>query len=188
VPQIVQNYSTEFAQMAEDRFGNKKQPSTPNPRVVLGSTTIENYFSPEDGIRQHIIEKLNAATKSIRFQAFSFTSDEIKDAMIAKRNAGLTVQGVFETRNAGGIGSEYEPLKSGGVDVLEDGNCYTMHSKTIIIDDHIVITGSYNFTARAEDVNDENIVIIDDAAIAQQYIAEFERVYTQAREPTRCGS
>ena len=63
-----------------------------------------------------------------------------------------------------------------------------MHHKLMIIDDRIVITGSYNFTSRAENDNDENLIIIDDPVLAQQYIAEFDRVYQQAQSPTRCGS
>ncbi|HMO56365.1 MAG TPA: phospholipase D-like domain-containing protein, partial [Roseiflexaceae bacterium] len=76
---------------------------------------------------------------------------------------------------------------AGGVDVLEDGNCYIMHHKVIIIDDRIVITGSYNFTASAETSNDESLLIIDDPTLAAAYVAEFDRLYAQATNPTRCG-
>jgi phosphatidylserine/phosphatidylglycerophosphate/cardiolipin synthase-like enzyme len=186
VPQIVQNYAAEFGQMAESTFGNDKEAITPHPRVALGGVTIENYFSPNDGVRQHVVERLRAAQQSIRFLAFSFTADEIKDAMIERERGGVSVQGVFEQRNAGGQGSEFEQLKNVG-QVYVDGNCYTMHHKLIIIDDRIVITGSYNFTSRAENDNDENLLIIDDPALAQQYIAEFDRVFQQAQNPTRCG-
>lgn len=186
VPQIVANYAAEFAQMADDRFGRQKQTITPNPRVRVGNITIENYFSPQDGVRQHILERLKAARRSIRFLAFSFTDAQTRDALVAKRKAGLVVQGVFETRNANGTGAAFGKLKSGGVDVVEDGNCYTMHHKVFIIDDRTVITGSYNFTSRAESANDENAIIVDDPMLAQQYIAEFDRVYAQAGEPSRC--
>lgn len=186
IPQIVQNYAAEFGQMAEGTFGKRKQSITPNPRVTSGGVTIENYFSPEDGVRQHVVEYLRAARQSIRVLAFSFTADEIKDAMLERERGGVTLQGVFEQRNAGGQGSEFEQLKNSG-QVYIDGNCYTMHHKIIIIDDRIVITGSYNFTSRAENDNDENLVIIDDPALAQQYVAEFDRVFQQAQNPTRCG-
>jgi phosphatidylserine/phosphatidylglycerophosphate/cardiolipin synthase-like enzyme len=94
---------------------------------------------------------------------------------------------VFERQNATGTGSEYAKLKGGGVNVLYDGNCYILHHKIIIIDDRTVITGSYNFTGSAERDNDENLVIIDDPAIARTYLDEFNRTYAQAQTPTRCG-
>jgi phosphatidylserine/phosphatidylglycerophosphate/cardiolipin synthase-like enzyme len=49
-----------------------------------------------------------------------------------------------------------------------------------------VITGSYNFTNSSERDNDENLVIVDDPALARAYIEEFERVYAQAQSPARC--
>jgi phosphatidylserine/phosphatidylglycerophosphate/cardiolipin synthase-like enzyme len=138
-------------------------------------------------VAAYIIERLNSAQSSIQFMAFSFTSDEIAQAMLDRQQAGVNVQGVFENRSANGIGSEFDRLADGGADVWTDGNCYTMHHKVIILDDSTVITGSYNFTQRAEDTNDENLLIIDNPTIAAQYVAEFERVSTQARNPTRCG-
>ena len=45
-----------------------------------------------------------------------------------------------------------------------------------MIDDHIVITGSYNFTSSAEKDNDENLVIVDDPGLARAYLDEFQRV------------
>ena len=56
-----------------------------------------------------------------------------------------------------------------------------MHHKVIIIDRSIVITGSYNFSASAEERNDENVVIIYNADIAAQYMEEFQKVYDQAQ-------
>jgi phosphatidylserine/phosphatidylglycerophosphate/cardiolipin synthase-like enzyme len=187
VPQIVENYTAEFAQMVEGSFGRSKESVTPNPRVSLGSVVIENYFSPEDGVRKHIVEKIDNASKSIRVLAFSFTADAIKTALVERSAAGVKVSGVFEQRNLTGQGGEFNALQGAGIDVLSDGNCYTMHHKLMVIDDRIVITGSYNFTSRAENDNDENLVIIDDPVLAQQYIAEFDRVYQQAQNPTRCG-
>src|SRR6185436_6079146 len=113
----------------------------------------------------------------IHFMTFSYTEDKISDAMIAKTKAGLVVRGVFETQNAGGSGADFGRLKAGGVDVLQDGNCYILHHKVIVIDERTVITGSYNFTNSAERDNDENLVIVDDPNLARAYLDEFERAY-----------
>jgi phosphatidylserine/phosphatidylglycerophosphate/cardiolipin synthase-like enzyme len=61
-----------------------------------------------------------------------------------------------------------------------------MHHKVMILDQRVVITGSYNFTRRAEEVNDENLLIIEDPGLARAFAEEFTRVYRQARVPTRC--
>lgn len=186
--ELSEAYSQEFEQMFGGKFGAKKKSNAPHPNVTLGKTKIELYFSPKDGAAKHVLERLDGAKRSIRFMTFSYTSDPIAEAMIEKQKAGLKVQGVFEAQNASGTGSEFAKLKRGDIDVLEDGNCYILHHKVIIIDDKTVITGSYNYTASAERDNDENLVIIDDAALAKQYVDEFQRLYKQASAPRRCGS
>jgi phosphatidylserine/phosphatidylglycerophosphate/cardiolipin synthase-like enzyme len=187
VPAIVENYRVEFAQMMGGSFGNQKEARTPNPVVMLDDMRIENYFSPREEVSARIVERLAAAQDSILFMAFAFTSDEIAQAMVERHAAGVEVQGVFENRNASGLGAEFERLDEAGADVWRDGNCYTMHHKVIIIDEATVITGSYNFTARAEDTNDENLLIIDSPDLAAEYLSEFARVSAQAQNPTRCG-
>lgn len=186
LPSIVENYRAEFEQMAAGHFGTAKNEQTPHPLVRLGAVTIENYFSPRDRINTRLADWIDRARQSVDFLAFSYTSNDIADAMIRRQSAGVPVRGVFETRNIDGTGSEYSRLRKKGVTVLPDGNCYTMHHKVIIIDQRVVITGSYNFTGRAEDVNDENLLIIDDPELARAYVEEFERVFAQAQNPIRC--
>lgn len=187
IPVLVANYRAEFERMADRDFGKRKMGATPYPTIQMGDVLIENYFSPMEPVRDRIVAYLAEAERSVDVMAFSFTADEIGEAMIERHQAGVPVRVVFENRNAAGIGSEFDRLSDVGIDVLKDGNCYTMHHKVIIIDQRIVITGSYNFTARAENVNDENLLIINDAALAAGYQEEFARVYAQAQNPLRCN-
>ena len=78
------------------------------------------------------------------------------------------------------MGGEYEHLLNAGLDVRLDGNPRNMHHKVIIIDGQIVVTGSYNFSASAEERNDENTLILHNPDIAAQFLAEFQRVYAAA--------
>jgi len=55
-----------------------------------------------------------------------------------------------------------------------------MHHKVMIIDGQTVVTGSYNFSASAQNRNDENALVIHDPQIAAQYLGEFERIYGNA--------
>jgi phosphatidylserine/phosphatidylglycerophosphate/cardiolipin synthase-like enzyme len=184
--QIAADYTLEFEQMFAGRFGTGKSSATPFPRVQAGGAQIEVYFSPQDGVAKDVLQRLAAAKRSIHFMTFSYTSSAIADAMVAQAQAGMPVRGVFERQNAGGTGSVFGRLRQGGVDVLEDGNCYILHHKVIVIDERTVITGSYNFTNSAENDNDENLVIVDDPNLARAYLDEFEWVYAQAQAPARC--
>jgi phosphatidylserine/phosphatidylglycerophosphate/cardiolipin synthase-like enzyme len=164
---IAAHYTHEFEQLFSGRFGTSKTSATPYPRVRVGDANVEVYFSPEDGVAKYVVQRLKNAKTSIRFMAFSYTSDDTANAMIAQAEAGLVVQGVFERQNAGGSGADFGRLKQGGMDVLEDGNCYILYHKVIVIDERTVITGSYNFTSSAEKDNDENLLIVDDPALVR---------------------
>ena len=187
---LAENYTVEFEEMFSGQFGPTSPADTPNPylTIIVASdegqeqqVKVENYFSPEDEVAARIIAEIKEAQSRIRFMAFTFTSDEIADAMLERAQAGVVVQGVMEKRNAGREYSEYERLQAAVYDVLPDGNPYIMHHKVIIIDDTTVILGSYNFTANAENSNDENLLIIHDPKVAALFVEEFGRVYEQAR-------
>ncbi len=180
---LAENYTAEFEEMFTDgAFGVSSPDDTPNPQVTVDGTRIENVFEAEGNVQERIIKLINQAQKSIYFLAFSFTDDDIAQAIIKQHRAGLTVQGVFEARNVEGTGSEFAIFQKAGIDVLADGNPYVMHHKVIIIDEAIVITGSYNFSASAANNNDENVLIVHNTEIAAQYLAEFQRVYQRAEE------
>jgi phosphatidylserine/phosphatidylglycerophosphate/cardiolipin synthase-like enzyme len=155
---------------------------TPNPRVIIDGTPIDVYFSPDDHVQDSIIELINNAEVSIYFMAFSFTSDPIGNAIRVSAKEGVVVAGVMETDQIkSNIGTEFDPFSQAGLDVFSDGNDGLMHHKVMIIDESIVILGSYNFTNSAETKNDENLLVIYNEDIAAQFMDEFQRVYTQAQ-------
>jgi phosphatidylserine/phosphatidylglycerophosphate/cardiolipin synthase-like enzyme len=189
-PALAENYTVEFEEMFSDQFGPTSPAGTPNPRVIITAELgeglskqieVENYFAPEDGVAAQIIAEIQGAQSRVRFIAFTFTSDEIADAMLGRARAGIVVQGVIEGRNAESNYSQYDRLRREIHDILLDGNPYIMHHKVIIIDDETVILGSYNFTASAEESNDENVLIIHDTEVAALFTEEFGRVYETAR-------
>ena len=103
--------------------------------------------------------------------------------MIAKQKAGLAVGGVFETTGSNVPTSEYGKMKKDGLAVYTDGNPWVMHHKVIVIDDHITIFGSFNFSDNAAHSNDENLLIVDNAEIAKAFKAEYDRVLSLAKNP-----
>ncbi|MDQ2999284.1 MAG: phospholipase D-like domain-containing protein [Chloroflexota bacterium] len=184
--QLAQNYTIEFEKMFVQRsFGSSKSAGGTEPLVTLQGVRIENYFAPEDRVADKIIVRLDQAQQSIHFLAFSFTSDPIGSAMLARAQAGVSVAGVFEKTGSETQYSEYGRLRQAGLDVLQDGNPYVMHHKVIIIDGRTVIFGSFNFSNNADKDNDENLLIIDDPTLAQAFEAEFQRVREVALNPLK---
>jgi phosphatidylserine/phosphatidylglycerophosphate/cardiolipin synthase-like enzyme len=111
---------------------------------------------------------------------YSFTSDRLAEALIEARRRGVDVRVVMERREANVTGSEYPRLLGAGVDVRLDANPGLMHHKFMVIDGEIVVTGSYNWSAAAEEKNDENLVVFRDREVAGAYEREFERIWSQS--------
>jgi phosphatidylserine/phosphatidylglycerophosphate/cardiolipin synthase-like enzyme len=167
-----QNYETEFKEMWYGTFGDG------NPVKYPKVSYIENYFCPDDGCADHVIETLSHAEHNISFMTFSFTDDDIGKILVQKFQEGIAVSGVFETTQKNDY-TEYDRLINAGIPVKWDQNPANMHHKVFIVDDKIVITGSYNPTSNGNKNNDENILIIDNADIAKKYADEFSMVYPQ---------
>jgi phosphatidylserine/phosphatidylglycerophosphate/cardiolipin synthase-like enzyme len=180
---LAENYSVEFNEMFEDDlFGPDIRAATPNPYFQVNGIQVENYFSPDDGTAKRLAELLSNAQESIHFLAFSFTSDPLANVILERAEAGVTVSGVFETSQAtSNIGGDYQRMLEAGLDVHLDGNPRNMHHKLFILDEQIVVIGSYNFSSSAETRNDENTIILHDAQIAALFAPEFEKVYNQAQ-------
>ncbi len=175
-------YLAEFEEMfVGGRFGAFSPAGGP-VSLSLEAAPLEIRFSPDDGVAARIIELINGARESIHFMAFSFTSDPIGDAMLAHSAAGMTVTGIFDESqyNSNGASSEFDRMLENGLAVRLDGNPDKLHAKVIIIDGEIVIAGSYNFSASAEEANDENVVIIFSEEIARAFLREWERIWEEA--------
>ncbi len=185
--QLAEDYTTEFEEMfLQHQFGADSPANTPYPQTTLDGVSVAVYFAPEDHPLTHLTPVLERAQKSIYFMAFNLTNDNLARLLIAKAQQGVKVQGVFDERQAKtSTGNDYLQLKKAGLPVFLDANPYAMHHKVFIIDDQIVVFGSYNFTHSAETRNDENLVIVHDPLLAAQFLEEFHRVYNAATEYNR---
>jgi len=181
---LAQNYTTEFEEMfLRDEFGPTSTANTPSPQFTINGILIESYFASEDDVTTALVNAINAAESSIHFMAFAFTENDIGDPVIAAANRGVEVAGIFERRGANTEFSECPKFLAEGYNVRIDGNPGTFHHKVIIIDGSTVATGSFNFSGNAIGSNDENILIIHDPAVAQQYEQEFNRRMAESLAP-----
>jgi len=184
--ELARNYTVTFEKMFSDKkFGPQRKPGGTTPKLTIGGAAVENYFAPEDKVAGKISARLKNAGKTIDFMAFAFTDDDIGKVIADRAQAGVIVRGVFETTGSETQYSEYGKMKRAGLDVWQDGNPYLMHHKAFIIDSKTVVLGSFNFSQNAETENDENVLIVDDATLAQQFQAEFARIYAQAKNPPK---
>jgi phosphatidylserine/phosphatidylglycerophosphate/cardiolipin synthase-like enzyme len=140
---------------------------------------VEVYFSPTDNVTASIAEALLSANANIEFALLAFTRDDLAEAVIDRNNDFfVTARGMIEQTS--GQGGEFEVLEAAGVNVYSHEQVSgSLHHKYAIVDhsapdsDPLVITGSHNWSSSAENVNDENTVIIHDERVANLFFQEF---------------
>ncbi|MFT5167744.1 MAG: phosphatidylserine/phosphatidylglycerophosphate/cardiolipin synthase-like enzyme [Saprospiraceae bacterium] len=170
-------------------FGEDKADNTPHLFNING-VKVESYFSPSDNTTSKIIDAIESADSDLEFAILSFTKNELGTAVRDAHVEGVSVRGIINSIND--QGSEYDFLVGQGVNVIPDNQPGQMHHKYAIIDatnpssDPIVITGSHNWSASAEDRNDENTLIIHDADVANIFLQEFEARWCEATSGTSC--
>ncbi len=183
---LAENYEAEFSEMFNNQFGARSPANTPNPKIVINGVLVETYFAPEDDVMSKVISTVASAESTIHFLAYSFTDKKLANTMLFRQNNyGVNISGVFEVRMASIESSQCMSLLRNGANVLLDGNSGTMHHKVIIIDSKIVIFGSFNLSANANENNDENLLIIHSPALANSYEQEFQKLFSQGKIPNR---
>jgi hypothetical protein len=140
---------------------------------------VETYFSPDAGTAGRIIQEIGRAQRTIDIAIYSFTRDDIYNALAAARARGIPIRILADSSQSNGNGSDVGRLQSGGFNIKvrngSDGGI--MHNKYAIFDGRLLVTGSYNWSANAEDDNDENAIFIRDAALISAFQANFNKLW-----------
>ena len=182
-PDVAQIYEREFDEMWGGQFGPTSPSTVDQQTATVNGVSVQVLFAPEDQVISRLVPLIEGAQKSIRFMAFSFTHDDLGKAVLARAQAGVDVQGIFETRGSETEESEMRALYCANVPVRQDTNSTAFHHKVFVVDDALVITGSFNFSDNADTSNDENVVIVTEAGLAAEYLKEFEQRWAESVDP-----
>lgn len=164
----------------QSRFGANKLDNTPH-RVIANGTLVEIYFSPSDRVTSHIRDAILTANHQAYVGLLSFTHSELGNALKTVSTNGVTVKSIIEQKDQtsqkdfiGTFGESFWHELSG-----------LFHHKYVIIDHQqeeshpIVVTGSHNWSNNAEQRNNENTLIIHSYRVANLFVQEFAKRYTE---------
>lgn len=131
-------------------------------------------------IADRICQELSQAESSIYIAVAWLTNRDLFEILVEKSKSGITVQLLLSNDEINQNSYlDFSRLKIGNsvAYLIGDGKTDLMHNKFCIIDRRIVITGSYNWSYKAEKNNHENIVITtDDFELADQFITQFKQI------------
>ena len=178
-PEIANLYTQEFNQMYEkELFHDSKKPIENNENIKIGDTLVSVYFLPiHNPINQQIKPLIKNAKKTIDIEIFFLTHKGIINELIEARKRGVTIRVIVDASSASNQFSKYPELRKNGILVKVENWGGKMHKKSMIVDDEIFIIGSMNWTTSAQYHNDENVLVIQNPAIAQQATKEFNRLW-----------
>lgn len=165
--EVANVFKKEFSEIRNGRFGRQSLNRDEKPKEAKVSTIrVKPLFAPDHSPEMEIMKQILKAKKRIDFAVFTFAkSSGIDDALIAAHERGVKVTGVLDRRQGNQDWAPMKLFKEVGINIKLAGNRGTLgklHHKLMVIDDQIVILGSFNYTKPANLSNDENIVVIGD--------------------------
>jgi phosphatidylserine/phosphatidylglycerophosphate/cardiolipin synthase-like enzyme len=166
---------TQKAENKQDHAG-----LSPVPPVV--------FFTPDHDVRSQLISLINQEQENIKIAVFLFTDKKIADALLAANRRGVHIEIVTDPAGLRDRANKIGVMCDNTIAVYvyhghyaPSGSSSIMHHKFIIFsknkeDRSLLWTGSFNFTRIACDCNQENVIVLYDKRVIEQYEDQFKKL------------
>lgn len=190
-PELAKCYTTVFEDVLQGSLHRPPYSTFSCSSVTIGEATLTPFFAPHagEGIEQVIIKALTPAQR-VRVLAFLISDPGILGALSRFTDPNADIRGVYDPNGMNDVLRYKQPgdplfwflkdsrfIKAPSRPFNPRREQDFMHNKVLIIDDRLVVTGSYNFSENAE-ANDENLMLIESSAVAAVYTSYFDTLYT----------
>ncbi len=195
-------YLAEFERLRSGTFGDLHERVESRPREFnLGRIRVKPLFAPRHGPEMEVMKQMLKAKSSIDFAMFTFSNTSgIDDTMLrlAQIDPPMRIRGVLDRGQGVQSWAPTQALKAAGVELYMNKpgtEVRKLHHKLMVIDEQLVIAGSFNYTEPATLFNDENIVVLGDLdatgaesiqnqkSIAAYALTEINRIITDLGKP-----
>jgi phosphatidylserine/phosphatidylglycerophosphate/cardiolipin synthase-like enzyme len=158
------------------RTGEAKYDNTPHVLEVGGIPT-QVWFSPSDYVADIISGLIDDAESQIDLGLLLITHEELAEDLVKASSEGIAVRGLYNDPEFSG--DALDILSAGGVNMQDYEPSSIFHHKYMLVDaldgtDPVLLTGSHNWTYSADNINDENTLVMYDRRLAGLYLDEFE--------------
>ena len=137
--------------------------------ILSKDTPVRILFSPQGGCTEGILKTIDRARSEILVQAYSLASVPIYRALLRAQERGVKVALIADKSERTEGMTPIAILANAGIPVYLDGKHAVANNRVIIVDQQVVITGSFNFNQASEDMNAENLLILDSKELSAEY-------------------
>lgn len=181
-------YSNEFQEIWTGTYGTARERHDEKPKEYrVAGIRVKTLFAPDHSPEMELMKQMLKAQHRIDFAIFTFaTSSGIDDTLMVLQRTGIRVRGILDGRQGNQHWAATKGLVKSGADIYlaHAGNGLNkLHHKLAVVDDQVVIAGSFNYTSPATALNDENVLVIGDteeedaeAQSTQHRIAMYARL------------
>lgn len=175
-------------QILNDKTSNSRNPLITSYQALISyinstylmpkPSIFEVHFFPNLENEIYVLKMLSTCKTSIDIAIFTMTNQKIANVIsnLYKRNVKCRI--IADDECCKMWGSNIYQLAALGIPVKTDDSVrYHMHHKFAVIDNSVVITGSFNWTAQAVGHNQENVLFIENKPLAKAYSEEFQRLW-----------
>jgi phosphatidylserine/phosphatidylglycerophosphate/cardiolipin synthase-like enzyme len=139
---------------------------------------VRSQFSSQGSIGKSVRDAIDRSKERLTIALYGFDNFDLGTELLdlAKRKVAVRLK-IDSARSAGKKTAKLiAQLRAGGVEVQTVAPDGRNHNKFAVIDGKRILTGSYNWTLKAES-NWENLLILDCPELAEAYEREWERIH-----------
>ena len=141
-------------------------------------SVLECHFFPNLDNEAKVVNMIRTCKKTLDIAIFTLTNDKIFAGIEEAFNRGVNIRVIADDECCKMMGSDIIRCAALGIPVKTDSDVKAhMHHKFCVLDNSVLITGSFNWTVQAVKQNQENILFYENRELAAKYTAEFNRLW-----------
>jgi len=156
--------------------GQTLVPTPPAPDVSA-------HFAPKGGCTVAVVDEIASAKQTVELAGRSLTSARIADALAAAKRRGVHVTVILDAAQASEHREQVRYLVGERIPVLLDAKHGLADNRVVLVDNHTLLTGSFDFSEASEEANAANLLILRDQSQIQSLYEENFRAHLAHAKP-----
>ena len=150
---------------------------------ALAASDVEIHYAPQENLSRFDTRLIDAAERSIDMAAYVLTDADVVEALRDAAVRGVAIRLYFDksqyAQHGARTGALDELFSFPNVKARIKGRGVLMHLKAYAVDGVTLRTGSSNFSRSGLEAQDNDLVLVSDAAAVQDFEANFSALWSR---------